>query len=611
MISMRLSSSILSFVGSSSLLLIAACGNDVRVPIESFDGAMFDAASLDMGVLPTDMARADLTTVDLGRDLGGPAVCGNFAVEGAEACDDGNMNDNDGCDSDCTVEGTCGRTLDLAAIGTADPGGTITFSTDTLSGSDTQQGDCGGDGSNDMVFAYTPTTDGILMVDTEGSSFDTVIYVRTTCDSVASEILCDDDGGTSSGASAASVMVTHGVPLFIVVDGYSGDSGNFDLHVRVRHISALDEPCDPAGLTDRCAVGLLCEPVGETTDHTCQAIDHGCGLGVRVTTLPIVDGVGTATASTDLGSEVLSGSCMSTTVGTSAPENVYSFTMPVAGNFSVDLDVDFDSITYVHTDTCTSDELVCTDSSLLDGGEVGDLDAGTVVFVVVDGYATGRFGAYTMTVNISPASGVGGACGTDPTSAHCEAGLVCDETTSVCRTTVCNDMLIEGAENCEDGNTTPGDGCSAACQLEDQGVGGDTCAAPAPLVLATTSGMSKAAYATGDTTGASADYSNMCATDVAAADVVYVITTTETSDIIAQVAPDMGFNASVSIRGASPTSCGEAATELDCGDSTLFDDFAYSFGAPAGTYFIFVDGSGLDEDNHGHYALTVTTDPPS
>jgi cysteine-rich repeat protein len=39
---------------------------------------------------------------------GGPSVCGNAAVEGLEECDDGNIIDGDGCDSNCTHT-TCGN----------------------------------------------------------------------------------------------------------------------------------------------------------------------------------------------------------------------------------------------------------------------------------------------------------------------------------------------------------------------------------------------------------------------------------------------------------------------------------------------------------------------
>ena len=38
------------------------------------------------------------------------AVCGNGATEAPELCDDGNLVDGDGCDSNCTFTG-CGNTI--------------------------------------------------------------------------------------------------------------------------------------------------------------------------------------------------------------------------------------------------------------------------------------------------------------------------------------------------------------------------------------------------------------------------------------------------------------------------------------------------------------------
>ncbi|MFP6629416.1 MAG: DUF4215 domain-containing protein, partial [Myxococcota bacterium] len=51
--------------------------------------------------------------------------------------------------------------------------------------------------------------------------------------------------------------------------------------------------------------------------------------------------------------------------------------------------------------------------------------------------------------------GVEVAAGTDPTDALSFPGAP-----------VCGDSVVEGAEQCDDGNTTPGDGCNATCQDE-------------------------------------------------------------------------------------------------------------------------------------------------
>ena len=65
----------------------------------------------------TDTTSAALTS-GTGDSSGGPVVCGDGEVEGEEACDDGNLVDGDGCESDCQVGPV------LCGNGALDPGET-------------------------------------------------------------------------------------------------------------------------------------------------------------------------------------------------------------------------------------------------------------------------------------------------------------------------------------------------------------------------------------------------------------------------------------------------------------------------------------------------------
>ena len=47
------------------------------------------------------------------------------------------------------------------------------------------------------VFAFTTEMDTRVFIDTSGSTFDTVLAIRTECESIESELSCDDDGGDS------------------------------------------------------------------------------------------------------------------------------------------------------------------------------------------------------------------------------------------------------------------------------------------------------------------------------------------------------------------------------------------------------------------------------
>lgn len=70
------------------------------------DGGVFDAGPGDAGSVdpfPFDAGPLDAGAFDAGPIDAGPppAVCGNFNEEPGEACDDGNLDDRDGCSSEC------------------------------------------------------------------------------------------------------------------------------------------------------------------------------------------------------------------------------------------------------------------------------------------------------------------------------------------------------------------------------------------------------------------------------------------------------------------------------------------------------------------------------
>ena len=60
--------------------------------------------------------------------------------------------------------------------------------------------------------------------------------------------------------------------------------------------------------------------------------------------------------------------------------------------------------------------------------------------------------------NTTPSDGCDESC-------QIETGWSCSEEPSVC-SEICGDGLINGSETCDDGGTTPGDGCDSSCQIE-------------------------------------------------------------------------------------------------------------------------------------------------
>lgn len=98
---------------------------------------------------------------------------------------------------------------------------------DTTTGSAGLLSSCGG-GGNEVVYTYTPAADGMLDI-TLSAETDQGFSIRTTCATEASETECADleFGGDDE---VATVAVTAGTPITIIVDAYSvGEEGPFTL----------------------------------------------------------------------------------------------------------------------------------------------------------------------------------------------------------------------------------------------------------------------------------------------------------------------------------------------------------------------------------------------
>src|SRR5205814_8640826 len=99
----------------------------------------------------------------------------------------------------------------------------------------------------ERVFQWPPPVSGTATIETcgAGTSFDTVLYVRSGLCASVSEVGCNDDAcANSTGlfrASRLTPTVTAGQTYFIVVDGYGGAQGTFSLTVT--------PPADPVPTT--------------------------------------------------------------------------------------------------------------------------------------------------------------------------------------------------------------------------------------------------------------------------------------------------------------------------------------------------------------------------
>jgi len=175
--------------------------------------------------------------------------CGDGLLDPAEECDDGNTVGFDGCSPVCVVEGggVCGagvpvRDANELGMMVTGPDRFIVVSSFETNRNDFT-GQCGGelnDGAigDDMVFQYVvpgsgPVTLGIGTQNGTGcvggmgipneDIFDTLVYVRTSCEDPLSELACNDDLNTVffNFCSYVEVAVTGGETIFIILDSLS------------------------------------------------------------------------------------------------------------------------------------------------------------------------------------------------------------------------------------------------------------------------------------------------------------------------------------------------------------------------------------------------------
>ncbi len=92
-------------------------------------------------------------------------------------------------------------------------------------------GSNGGAVARDAIFLYTAPSDGTYTISTEGSNFDTVLYVRLgTCS--GTELGCNDDIAPGSiSQSRLTRWLTSGQTIIIAVDGYADESGDYILSI--------------------------------------------------------------------------------------------------------------------------------------------------------------------------------------------------------------------------------------------------------------------------------------------------------------------------------------------------------------------------------------------
>ena len=179
-------------------------------------------------------------------------VC-NLGLTGVERiCTEGDCGDGCHSASDCPDQvmcsstgeepGTCGGSSppggddcpgEAVAIAIAGNGITLTGDTSMLEGSGELVGTgiCFDATAEDYVYAVTPSDTGTLIgLLTPSANFDSQIYVREAPCSTGTQVVCEDEIGDGVG-ELFELDVEAGVTIYIIVDGYNGSSGSYELEL--------------------------------------------------------------------------------------------------------------------------------------------------------------------------------------------------------------------------------------------------------------------------------------------------------------------------------------------------------------------------------------------
>jgi large repetitive protein len=373
---------------------------------------------------------------------------------------------------------------------------------------------CGGSGQETVYTLQVDEPTALhITTDFPETTLDTVVYVRTECRGIDTELGCNDDA--AGYASELMLSVDPGL-YYIVIDAHNAGSAG-DFRVKVTPYIPAGESCDPA--MPQCAPGLVCRLADDTaTEPTCELpecsdgvdndgdglIDYPndpgcadpadndesddcpdgpgcpqCGNGIDddgdglidypddpgctsaadnneidecIPGVEVLELIPTGVAGTTSGASNFTGSC----AFGSYPEDVYSFQLQrdlLELTFST-IGSTLDTVTHVRFEDCASAgaEIACSDPG--SGGEAvtfADPDQGTY-FVFVDG-------AFSSGDYVLEAYGIiagGDACEPADTQFLCEAGYYCASGSSTCEPAACNDGIDNDGDGLIDYPNDPG-----------------------------------------------------------------------------------------------------------------------------------------------------------
>ena len=433
--------------------------------------------------------------------------------------------------------------------------GVGTYTASALDAPQEVRGSCAGRGS-EVAFIFTPEEERAYCLNTLGSTYDTVLYVRSECADAESELACNDD---FNGFNAAITLdATAQTPYFVFIDNFrSGedsfrDGGEYTLTIEEGECVSTSERCAQEGDEDRNGLADCDDPA--CINHPSCIPPEVCRSDMLIPIIALGSYQGLVTQQ----ESSARGSC-----GGAGAEVVYTFS--VAGDSPLCLSTDgadYDTVLYVRTECGDPEsEVACNDDYIQFSSALTlNAQANTPYYLFVDSF--GQSGEYDLHLSV-------GACDPPLTLERCDLR---------------GDEDRNGLADCDD----------PAC------VGFPGCISPIRALACDSSvlvPLNTLGVYSGDTSDAPSGEAGSCSGS--GREVVYAFTPS-VADLICIQTSEVSFSSALYVR----TACAQESRELACDHLGESDTAQITLNTEADhTYYIFVDG----EDSNGSYDLSLSS----
>lgn len=374
-------------------------------------------------------------------------VCGNGTRETGEMCDDGNVVDGDGCSAACTVEMgyICSGTPSVCTAPAMNStcGGATAITGDTtltterlaLGGPRPMGTGCGSSSGNNALY-YAVTIPAFTRVDVQTTpTADIVLLTQDACGAAACTFRTDSSPERATLTNGTGSAVTRVVAIHNY--GSSGASSTFDISFTYtvaacgNGVVDAGETCDDGNTADADGCSATCST---ESGYICSGAPSMC-----VASAPNATCAGATVITSDrtitmervaIGGPRPMGTGCGTSSGNSAL--YYAVTIPPGATMVAQTAPSFDIVLLVQNACGDGACTLRTDLSPERATLTNSTAAPASHIVAVHNYSSSGNGTYDISFGF-------GTCG---------------------------DGVLDSIEQCDDGNTTASDGCSATCTVE-------------------------------------------------------------------------------------------------------------------------------------------------